>query len=199
MPTYMYKAATKSGLVVRNKVEASSKQSLIKALKGNDLLPIDVEQLTYRTNKKKTKKKNITDIQEIMKNVNTTQLGQPKQKMLSTKERINLYLKKSEKITQRDLVIFTQNFYLLKKADFNNIHALRTIIEGTENISFRGVLEDILAGVEARRNNVHNNGILFKYISIYIYKYDKSWGTFRFTYKFFKTSCRILRRYRSIK
>lgn len=193
MPTYMYKAATKSGLVVRNKVEASSKQSLIKALKGNNLLPIDVEQLTYRTNKKKTKKKNITDIQEIMKNVNTTQLGQPKQKTLSTKERINLYLKKSEKITQRDLVIFTQNFYLLKKADFNNIHALRTIIEGTENIYFRGVLEDILAGVEARRNNVHNNGILFKYISIYIYKYDKSWRTFRFTYKFFETSCRILR------
>lgn len=193
MPTYMYKAATKSGLVVRNKVEASSKQSLIKALKGNNLLPIDVEQLTYRTNKKKTKKKNITDIQEIMKNVNTTQLGQPKQKTLSTKERINLYLKKSEKITQRDLVIFTQNFYLLKKADFNNIHALRTIIEGTENISFRGVLEDILAGVEARRNNVHNNGILFKYISIYIYKYDKSWRTFRVTYKFFETSCRILR------
>lgn len=193
MPTYMYKAATKSGLVVRNKVEASSKQSLIKALKGNNLLPIDVEQLTYRTNKKKTKKKNITDIQEIMKNVNTTQLGQPKQKTLSTKERINLYLKKSEKITQRDLVIFTQNFYFLKKADFNNIHALRTIIEGTENISFRGVLEDILAGVEARRNNVHNNGILFKYISIYIYKYDKSWRTFRFTYKFFETSCRILR------
>ena len=193
MPTYMYKAATKSGLVVRNKVEASSKQSLIKALKGNNLLPIDVEQLTYRTNKKKTKKKNITDIQEIMKNVNTTQLGQPKQKKLSTKERINLYLKKSEKITQRDLVIFTQNFYLLKKADFNNIHALRTIIEGTENISFRGVLEDILAGVEARKNNVHNNGILFKYISIYIYKYDKSWRTFRFTYKFFETSCRILR------
>ncbi len=192
MPTYMYKAATKSGLVVRNKVEASSKQSLIKALKGNNLLPIDVEQLTYRTNKKKTKKKNITDIQEIMKNVNTTQLGQPKQKTLSTKERINLYLKKSEKITQRDLVIFTQNFYLLKKADFNNIHALRTIIEGTENISFRGVLEDILAGVEARRNNVHNNGILFKYISIYIYKYDKSWRTFRVTYKFFETSCRIL-------
>ena len=60
------------------------------------MLPIDVEQLTYRTNKKKTKKKNITDIQEIMKNVNTTQLGQPKQKTLSTKERINLYLKKSE-------------------------------------------------------------------------------------------------------
>ncbi len=46
-------------------------------------------------------------------------------------------------------MIFTQNFYLLKKANFNNIHALNTIIETTENLSFRGILEDILAGVEA--------------------------------------------------
>ncbi len=137
MPTYMYKAATKSGLVVRNKVEASSKQSLIKALKGNNLLPIDVEQLTYRTNKKKTKKKNITDIQEIMKNVNTTQLGQPKQKTLSTKERINLYLKNLKKNNTKGFSNIYSKFLFVKKADFNNIHALRTIIEGTENISFR--------------------------------------------------------------
>ena len=71
---------------------------------------------------------------------------------LSTKEKINMYLAKTEKITQRDIVVFTQNFYLLKKANFNNIHALNTIIESTENISFRGILEDILAGVEAGEN-----------------------------------------------
>ena len=52
MPTYMYKAATKSGLVVRNKVEASSKQSLIKALKGNNLLPIDIEQIKRKLKRK---------------------------------------------------------------------------------------------------------------------------------------------------
>ena len=45
-------------------------------------------------------------------------------------------------------MVFTQNFYLLKKADFNNIHALSTIIESTDNLTFRGILEDILAGVE---------------------------------------------------
>ena len=50
------------------------------------------------------------------------------------------------------MVIFTQNFYLLKKANFNNIHALSTIIESTDNLSFRGILEDILAGVEAGEN-----------------------------------------------
>ena len=86
-----------------------------------------------------------------MKNVNTTQLsGKPK--TLTVKEKINLYFAKTEKITTRDIVVFTQNFYLLKKANFNNIHALNTIIEGTENVSFKGILEDIVAGVEAGEN-----------------------------------------------
>lgn len=149
MPIYMYKAVTKTGVVVRNKVESPSRQSLIKSLKNGNLLPISIEQVSYRSNKTpKRQKKNVTDIQEIMKNVNTTQLGNGK-KTLTTKEKINLYFAKSEKITQRDLVVFTQNFYLLKKANFNNIHALDTIIQSTENLSFRGILEDILAGVEA--------------------------------------------------
>lgn len=145
----MYKAVTKTGVIVRNKVEAPSRQNLIKSLKNSNLLPISIEQVSYRSGKKPRKqKKNVTDIQEIMKNVNTTQLGNNK-KTLSTKEKINLYFAKNEKITQRDLVVFTQNFYLLKKANFNNIHALDTIIQSTDNISFRGILEDILAGVEA--------------------------------------------------
>lgn len=153
MPTYMYKAMTKTGVVVRNRVEFASKQNLIKTLKSNDLLPISIEQISYSSKKTpKRKKKNITDIQEIMKNVNTTQLNKEKKITLSTKEKINMYLAKTEKITQRDIVVFTQNFYLLKKANFNNIHALNTIIESTENISFRGILEDILAGVEAGEN-----------------------------------------------
>ncbi len=153
MPTYMYKAMTKTGVIVRNRVESASKQNLIKSLKNNNLVPISIEQMAYRTNKNtKKQKRNITDIQEIMKNVNTTQLAGNKKKTLSTKEKINLYFAKTEKITQRDIVVFTQNFYLLKKANFNNIHALNTIIESTENVSFRGILEDILAGVEAGEN-----------------------------------------------
>lgn len=149
MPTYMYKAVTKAGVIVRNKVEATSRQNLIKSLKSGNLLPISIQQVSYRSGRTpKKQKKNVTDIQEIMKNVNTTQLGNNK-KTITTKEKINLYFARSEKITQRDLVVFTQNFYLLKKANFNNIHALDTIIQSTENLSFRGILEDILAGVEA--------------------------------------------------
>lgn len=150
MPTYTYRAVTSSGVVVRNRVEAASKQSLLRALKDNELMPITIEQVSYSSRKKKTKKKNIKDIEEIMQNVNTTQIST--KKTTTTKEKISMYLSKTEKITNRDLVIFTQNFYLLKKANFNNIHALKTIIESTENITFKGILEDILAGVEAGEN-----------------------------------------------
>lgn len=150
MATYMYKAVTSKGIVVKNKVEAVSKLSLIKSLKNNNLMPISIEQLSYKSkNNQKKQKRNITNIQEIMQNVNTTQIGKDNKRTLTSKEKINLYFANSQKITIRDIVVFTQNFYLLKKANFNNIHSLSTIIESTENLSFRGILEDILAGVEA--------------------------------------------------
>ena len=181
MPTYMYKAMTKTGVIVRNKVESPSKQNLIKSLKSNNLLPISIEQMAYRSkNAPKKQKRNITDIQEIMKNVNTTQLVADKKKTLSAKEKINLYFARTEKITQRDLVVFTQNFYLLKKANFNNIHALNTIIESTENLSFKGVLEDILAGVEAGENmytTMEYYSNIFPYIYINMIKVGELSGS----------------------
>ena len=155
MPVYIYKAVTKTGLVVKNKVESSSKQTLLKMLKANNLLPIDVMQVAYAgksLTKKKPKKKNIEDISEIVKNINTTNLERTKSKQLSVYEKVNLYFEGTKKVTSRDLVVFTQNFYLLKKANFNNIHALNTIIQGTENLTLKGILEDVLAGVEAGEN-----------------------------------------------
>ena len=151
MAVYIYKAMTKSGLVVRNKVEAPTKQHLVKMLKDNDMLPISVDKMPYGQKRQKVKKKkNIHDMDEFMKNVNTTDIA--KENEPSTREKIRMYFARSRKITQRDLVVFTQNFYLLKKANFNNIHALRTIIDGTENFLLQQILEDILAGLEAGEN-----------------------------------------------
>ena len=151
MPEYVYRAITKEGVIVRNKVDSPSKQTLIKRLKAGELLPIDIVQVGYGLGKKKvTKKRNVTDIDEIMKTANSSTIIQGRgRKKQSTQEKINLALAGTQKITTRDIMIFTQNFYLLKKADFNNIHALNTIIQSTENITFKGIIEDILAGVEA--------------------------------------------------
>lgn len=149
MPEYVYKAVTDKGLIVKNKVEDSSKQSLIRRLKHNGLMPIQVVQVGYKSKKNKKTKRNINNMEDIMKTANSTNiLNNSARKNISFIEKLNLQLAATEKITNRDLVIFTQNFYLLKKANFNNIHALNTIIQSTENLSLRGVLEDILAGVE---------------------------------------------------
>lgn len=150
MPEYVYRAITKEGVIVKNRVESGNKQTLIKRLKEGNLTPIDVVQVGYGRKKVNTKRKNVTDIDEIMRTANSSSVIQGRgRKKQSFVEKVKLAISKQEKVTTRDIMVFTQNFYLLKKADFNNIHALSTIIESTENLTFRGVLEDILAGLEA--------------------------------------------------
>ncbi|MGN1269434.1 MAG: type II secretion system F family protein [Clostridia bacterium] len=150
MPEYIYKAVTHRGQIIRNKVNETSKNTLIKKLKANQLTPIEVIQVSYKSKKAKSNKKNIMDIDDIMQTANSASIfqGQTRTKP-KIKEKMNLVFSAGQRITIRDVIIFTQNFYLLKKANFNNIHALSTIINSTDNLSFKGVLEDILAGVEA--------------------------------------------------
>lgn len=150
MPEYIYRAVTSKGQIVRNRVEDVNRNTLIKKLKNNDLLPISVVQVGYKSKKTKVNRKNMLDIDDIMKQADSSNIlrGRTVSKP-SIKERVNLALAREEKVTSRDLIIFTQNFYLLKKANFNNIHALSTIIDSTDNLSLRGILQDILAGVES--------------------------------------------------
>ena len=90
-------------------------------------------------------------------------------------------------------MIFTQNFYLLKKANFNNIHALSTIIESIDNLSFKSIVEDILAGVEAGENmyttmEYYTNVFPFIYINIV-----KVGELSRITNSIIRTSSKIFR------
>ena len=153
MPIYIYKAATKNGQVVTNRVEEINRFILLRRLKNNDLLPISVTQINARGSRTlKKQKRNVESSSSILKNIRSKEI---EKSMMSRKERIKKALFSnvtSSKITNKDLVIFTQDFYLLKKANFNNIHALSTIIESTENPSLKGILEDILLGVEAGEN-----------------------------------------------
>ena len=150
MPEYVYRAVTKKGQIVKNKVEESSKNNLVKRLKNSDLLPIEVIEVHNIGKKAKVNKRNVVDIDDIMKTANSANVLQGRAgTKTSIKEKVNLVMSAGQRITVKDVIIFTQNFYLLKKANFNNIHALSTIINSTENLSFKGILQDILAGVEA--------------------------------------------------
>lgn len=53
------------------------------------------------------------------------------------------------RIKSKDILIFVNNLYILKKAKFNNVQALQAVFEGTENPAFKDVVEDLLIGVES--------------------------------------------------
>lgn len=149
MSTFNYRAATEDGRIVKNRVEEGNRITLIKKLKANGLYPISITQTATKRKATVKKRRNVSNIQEVLENVNTTVISNDNRRRLSVKDKINTYLGTQEKVTERDISIFTQNFYLLKKANFNNVHALSTIIDSTENLTLVGILEDILAGVEA--------------------------------------------------
>ena len=186
MPLYMYRALSEDGHIVRNKIEDSSKNAIIKKIKRNGLTPISVVQLKTKTQKNK---KNINNVEQMLENLNNGNvIKRTTVKKISTKQKIANALIKNNKITPRDVIIFTQKFYLLKKANFNNIHALTTIIESTAQPRFKEILEDILAGVEAGEN-MYSTMEYYPDVFPYIYVNMIRVGELsRFINKFFATS-----------
>ena len=156
MPLYIYKAVDKNKQVVRNRVEAVNRFVLLKKLKKNGFMPIKVTQVQMSgkaNNLRKKQKKNVETSGSILKELRERQTSSnTMSKAQAFRKDAKRVLFSNIKITNRDIVIFTQDFYLLKKANFNNIHALSTIIENTENPSFKAIIEDILLGVEAGEN-----------------------------------------------
>lgn len=155
MPSFLYRAVTSDGKIVRNTVEEINRKALIKKLMRNGLTPINIQQknkvVTSTSGKKQ--KKNVNDISSMIQDadmyVNLERQANKKSAFTTLNDKL---VARTSKITIRDITIFTQDFYLLKKANFNNIHALSTIIEKTENLRFKEILKDILAGVEAGEN-----------------------------------------------
>ena len=92
MPEYVYRAVTKNGVIVKNKVEEGSKQALVKKLKGNGLTPIQIVQVGYIGKRQKKVKKNVTNIEDIMKTANSTNLFKEGTTKISAIEKINLAL-----------------------------------------------------------------------------------------------------------
>ena len=156
MPSFVYRAVTSDGRIVRNTADELSRKTLIKKLMRNGLNPISIVQKRrspIRSSYSKKKRKNVSSASEVIRETSMYADVDGELKNKGLFQRLNdKLLATTTKITLRDIAIFTQDFYLLKKANFNNIHALSTIIEKTENPRFRKILKDILAGVEAGEN-----------------------------------------------
>jgi len=153
MAVFRYKAVDKNGNIVTNKVEVANRFVLLKQLKRNDLLPISVRQIVSRGSTVQKQKRNVEANDSVLKGVRRQDALKSKpSKVDQFMVKLNDSLGTTQKITNRDIVVFTQNFYLLKKANFNNIHALSTVINTTENRALRMIIEDILVGVESGEN-----------------------------------------------
>ena len=153
MPVYKYRAATTTGDIVENRTEAANKFVLLKKLKNNNLYPISVTALNIKTPKKVNKRKrNLETSNSILKQVRAEQIRKDMNKSEGWYKKLNDKLQKNRAIKKRDILVFTQNLYLLKKANFNNIHALSTVIETIDNPTLKNIVEDILLGVEAGEN-----------------------------------------------
>ena len=153
MPTYIIKAKTPQGQIINTKMNDASRLSCVRKLKRNGMIPISVVQ-GFTLNITKTpqdakNRKNIKNQEKQRLEIISAQIQPKKKTKTPFVEKIDQFLRSTEKISSRDIRVFTQNFYLLKKASFNNIHALQTVIETTENPKFKVILEDILAGVES--------------------------------------------------
>ena len=196
MPLYVYKAVDKNGQVIKNKVEEVSKFVLANRLKENGYTPIKVNEVQGITSKKKKKsKKNIETSGSVLKEIRQKEkASEVSNKKSILKKQGNQIIIGNVKILTRDIVAFTQDLYSLKKAGFNNIHALSVIIENTSNPTFKEVIEDILLGVEAGESmystmEYYDN--VFPSIYVNIIKVGEQ---SRITYKCIRASNKILRR-----
>ena len=133
MAIFKCKVITEQGQVVKIKIKEKDKMSCLKRLKKNGMTPISVETSIfngYTFNKKLT-----------------ANIKAKKNKKFSIKKDI-LDKDVTNKVSLKEIKEFTSDFYILRKSNFTDKHALITLINKTENEYFKKVLEDILKGIE---------------------------------------------------
>ncbi len=153
MGVYTYRATTKNGQTVSNKIEGNSVQDVKDKLRANGLTPINVRQQTGILSKlrpaQRTKKNQVSSA-AVTKLAREKLLEEQRKKQQQGLNRdINFDFSMFKKATRRDLIAFTQSLYLLKRANFTNTRALTTLLENSDNPVMKGIIEDLLNGVEA--------------------------------------------------
>lgn len=153
MPNYKYRVIYENGKIGRGRIMGLNKTQIIDTLKNEGLQPIMVKKIS-----KPQKKFKRLDYKKINKEKRqnkfpTNKARRPKKKLeinnLNDLKGVEFDFSLFKRTTTKDLIIFSNNFYILKKARFNNVQALQTIYDGTENEKFKDIVEDILIGVEA--------------------------------------------------
>ena len=144
MKSYKYTAADKYGTTFKSEMSAENTAEVMRRLKNKKIALIKIKEERASIKRKEVTKRDF----KIRREELTHRVGRGEIEILSGRK-----AKKKNLITTPirplDIVAFTQNLYLLKKADFNNVHALETLLDSVENEKLRVIVEDILDGVES--------------------------------------------------
>lgn len=146
MPSYKYRVLFDDGKLGRGRIMALNKSLAIDSLKKDGSQPILVKKM------KEKKKYRRPDYDRLLREDRKLRIRASRNrdvKNLSIKDLKKTDIVLFNYVSPKDLIIFSNNIYILKKAKFNNIQALEAVHQGTENKYFKSVLEDILIGVQA--------------------------------------------------
>lgn len=151
MPNYKYRVIYEDGKIGRGRVMGLNKAHVIDTLKKDNTQPIMIKKI--QEHKKKYKRLDYKKMskQQKINRLSINDAGKEKEKRKSFKDltKMDVNFNLFRRVTTKDLMIFSNNLYILKKARFNNVEALQTIYDGTENPAFKDIIEDILIGVES--------------------------------------------------
>ena len=131
MAIFVCKVVTPQGQIIKVKIEEKDKISCTKKLKRNGMTPIEIKETFI---KKQDKNKKVSA------------------KIYSRREHFSInkdtVVNIKNKVSAKELLYFTESFYVLKQSGFTDAHALSTIINNTEHEYFKNVLRELLQAVE---------------------------------------------------
>lgn len=153
MAIYSYKAVSKTGQVFKSKMQDDSEENIKHRLKAQGLTPIsihkelDVAKMLSGSSNKQRKNREVA----IVVNETLAKAEAAERDKREKKKDLNASIDFSflDKVKTEDVISFTQMFLLLKRANFTNMRALTTMLNNTKNSAMRGIIEDILNGLEA--------------------------------------------------
>ena len=135
MQTFSCKVLTPQGQIAEIKIKENDKLSCMKKLKKHGMTPISIEPSFNIWNNKKSKK------------ITATIHSRKKKKsfLLKTISDIELF----NNVSIEEIKDFTEDLYALRKSGFSSKHSLRTIMNKTENSTFKECLKDVINAVDS--------------------------------------------------
>ena len=146
MPEYRYRAMLRDGRIIRNVITAKNKREAVHKLKESRILPISVK---HRKTAKlpKTQKLNEAQIKALHLGYNKRELQRKNVQKQGFKALLTSDVKLG--VTNKDILVFTNSLYILKKAGFNNINALESIYDSTKSAKLQDIIDEMIIGVQS--------------------------------------------------